>query len=78
MSRDTPLKCEGCDKTVQDNKWAKIRAEGWFFERGGKAYCPDHRPEWYDDWQAEKLMRKLETQLLIRIWTKEYEPAEED
>jgi hypothetical protein len=69
------LRCAGdpdedCDKTILNEKWEKIRS-GWIFVNQ-QQFCPDHLPEWYHDWVAEKLMRKLETQLNIRIWTKEY------
>lgn len=51
------FKCERCDKTVKDNRWAKIHAhdEGWFITKDdSKAYCPDHVPEWVADWRAKR------------------------
>lgn len=55
-----------CSAVIQNHKWSKIKS-GWIFVNG-LVYCPLHVPIWYEDWVAEKLMRKLETQLLIRIW----------
>lgn len=49
------MKCEECDATIKDNKWAKIKAEGWFFSReDNKAYCPKHNPPWVAGWRARK------------------------
>ncbi len=48
------LKCEKCDKTIPNHAWGKIK-EGadWFFTRKGKAYCPDHFPEWVKSWRKK-------------------------
>lgn len=41
--------CVKCDRQVQaDSKWASIRAQGtgWYFHEDGRAFCPDHRPNY--------------------------------
>lgn len=43
-----------CPRHVADNKWAKIHAIGWFFQRDGTAFCPDHLPEWLASWRDNK------------------------
>lgn len=35
------------------SKWDQIRAHdvGWFFFKSGDIYCPDHVPEWVQEWR---------------------------
>jgi len=44
----------GCPHVAPNHRWGKIRAaeQGWFFMKGGSAWCPIHRPEWYEAWIA--------------------------
>lgn len=51
---ETPCDHEGCPRTIKDHMWGRIKAEGWFFTKTGKAYCPDHRPEWVAAWRKRK------------------------
>ncbi len=40
---------KSCDKEVPaNNKWARIHAhaEGWYFMKDGRSFCPRHRPSW--------------------------------
>jgi len=50
------VRCDhpGCEAKIKNHAWGKIRAEGWFFQRNGKAYCPDHLPEWVDKWRGKR------------------------
>lgn len=54
----THLRCSGpgCDDTCGNNKWAKIAAheQGWFFERSGAVWCPEHLPDWVEPWRIEQ------------------------
>jgi hypothetical protein len=46
-----------CHNHIVDNKFARIRAgeAGWFFSRRtGKAFCPEHVPEWVKPWRGKK------------------------
>ena len=43
-----------CDATVKNHRWGKIKAEGWFFQRDGQAWCPTHVPEWVAEWRANR------------------------
>lgn len=48
---------EGCEVTIKNNRWAKTKAEGWFFSKeipADKGYCPEHVPEWVEAWRAKK------------------------
>lgn len=48
------VKCENCDDNVPNHYWGKVKADGWFFQRDGRAYCPKHVPEWVANWRKEK------------------------
>lgn len=46
-----------CEKTLTygNHRWDKIRGEsGWFLQRTGENWCPDHHPEWVTEWRARK------------------------
>jgi hypothetical protein len=49
-------KHDGCKRTCVNNYHENIRSgeEGWFFQRNGDAWCPDHNPEWVIEWRAKK------------------------
>jgi hypothetical protein len=43
-----------CERWVGTDKWAKIKAEGWFFQKNGDWWCSDHTPEWVTGWRTFK------------------------
>lgn len=43
-----------CTQVVKNHAWAKIKADGWFFQRDGSLWCPEHVPDWVDAWRARK------------------------
>lgn len=45
-----------CDKTKPDADWAHRtpEGEGWFDQRNGDSWCPEHIPAWYTAWKAKK------------------------
>lgn len=48
---------EGCPASGHKNHyWGRVRAhdEGWFIQKDGTAWCPDHTPEWVAEWRAKK------------------------
>ncbi len=49
------MKCEQCDLSIKDHKWAKIQAhaEGWYEMKDGRIFCPNHRPEWAPKLEVE-------------------------
>lgn len=53
-----PQKCtkEECPKTYMPHHWGTKEAgrAGWFLQRNGDAWCPDHTPDWVDEWRAKK------------------------
>lgn len=48
---------EGCYQTLENQAWAKIKAEGWVFLKNGQSFCPSHVPSWYADWKRKKESR---------------------
>ena len=38
------------------SKWLVMKAgrEGWFFQRDGTAYCPEHVPDWVEGWRVRQ------------------------
>lgn len=56
MSSPTdPQQCAqvGCEETFMPHHWGNIRAQndGWFLQKNGDAWCPDHIPEWVAEWR---------------------------
>jgi len=47
-----------CSMFVKAHAWGYIKANdaGWFFQRNGDCWCPDHIPEWVPAWR-EKMKR---------------------
>jgi len=50
------LECaeDDCARTIRNHRWGRTKAEGWFEERDGTVWCPDHRPAWYAAWRARQ------------------------
>lgn len=50
------MKCAqpGCAASAKDDRWAKIKAHdaGWFEQKDGTAWCPEHVPDWVARWRA--------------------------
>lgn len=46
----------GCTNTHKKDRWntTKAHEKGWFFQKDGTAYCPDHTPEWVAKWRKGK------------------------
>lgn len=44
------------NKSGGASKWDVIRAgnEGWFFQKGGISYCPEHVPDWVPAWRERQ------------------------
>lgn len=47
----------GCDAKVKSHAWGRIKAEGWFFQKDGAAYCPLHVPSWVEAWRKKRADR---------------------
>lgn len=57
VPHETPdKKCahEGCDRTFKPHYWGGVKShdEGWFHQKNGDSWCPDHNPEWVAAWRA--------------------------
>lgn len=46
----------GCSNTHKADRWntSKAQALGWFFQKNGQAWCPEHTPDWVAEWRARK------------------------
>lgn len=46
----------GCEAQYKDHRWGSIKAHaaGWFIQKDGTAWCPDHVPDWVEAWRARK------------------------
>lgn len=40
-----------CENKVKNHYWGKVKAEHWFFQKDGTAFCPDHVPAWVVVWR---------------------------
>lgn len=46
---------ESCTNKIPDNYWSKTKNSDWFFSREQqKSFCPDHIPEWVEEWRWRK------------------------
>lgn len=47
---------EKCSSSFPNHKHGTIDAHqrGWFLQRSGDAWCPDHIPDWVAEWRAKK------------------------
>lgn len=43
----------GCANEIPNHAWAAIKTEGWFHQKDGKSWCPEHTPEWVAEWRAK-------------------------
>lgn len=46
----------GCTAAHKSDRWNNSKAQklGWFMQRNGDSWCPDHVPEWVAQWREEK------------------------
>lgn len=49
----TQCSAEECTKTIKNHAWARIKSD-WFQQKDGKVWCPEHTPEWVDEWRSKK------------------------
>ena len=56
--RTDPKSCshEGCSASFTPHHWGqkKAQTDGWFLQKDGDAWCPEHTPEWVEEWQARR------------------------
>lgn len=54
----TRLLCSepGCENSKPRHAWAyKTKdGEGWFDQRNGDSWCPQHVPDWVDQWRRDR------------------------
>lgn len=46
----------GCKGTAPKHQWSeKTKAgKGWFHQKDGTSWCPDHHPEWVKEWRERR------------------------
>lgn len=46
----------GCETNHPSSRFddSKAVSEGWFHQRDGTAWCPEHLPEWVAEWRAKQ------------------------
>lgn len=46
----------GCVNTHKQDRCntTKAQYEGWFFQKDGTAWCPEHTPEWVAEWRENR------------------------
>lgn len=55
-----PIKCANpsCNNTMGSHALAVIKTSGWFHQRDGTSWCPEHIPEWVAKWREDKAESK--------------------
>lgn len=45
-----------CAASIKPDGWSKTDAhkKGWFFQKNGLIWCPEHNPDWVAEWRASK------------------------
>lgn len=65
----------GCEKFFVPSRWGNQAAQnkGWFLQRNGQVWCPDHVPDWVPAWRLKKELKPIED--LFRLVIKEHQRA---
>jgi hypothetical protein len=52
----------GCKQEHPGGKWGAIKANeaGWFHDKAGVGFCPEHVPGWVGPWRAKQAEKKFE------------------
>ena len=60
VQRDGQRYCafDGCEKSIKWHYWSKVKATGWFLQKNGAIWCPDHVPEWVEEWRETQRLKK--------------------
>jgi len=61
MSYGVDTRCSNpdCEETIPSNKFSHIKS-GWFFQKNGDSWCPEHIPDWYEEWKKKTPFPKPE------------------
>ena len=46
----------GCTNGYKTHRWNDIKAHdaGWFQQKDGRSWCPEHIPDWVVQWRSNK------------------------
>lgn len=55
------MTCDVCGKECKNDRWSRIRAHeaGWFEQKNGTVYCPEHVPSWVITWRERRRGRDV-------------------
>lgn len=42
-----------CTARYKNHRWGRIKADDWFHQKDGTSWCPEHIPEWVEEWRAK-------------------------
>ena len=64
MTRAKKMCCsvDGCTATFTHHYWGAVKAHdaGWFSQKDGTVYCPEHTPDWVAGWRATRNSKEEE------------------
>lgn len=48
-----------CPATYANHEWGakKAQRDGWFLQKGGTSWCPEHVPAWVAEWRQRQASR---------------------
>lgn len=58
---------ETCEAEFKDHRWGRIKAHdaGWFEQKDGTAWCPEHNPPWVAEWRASQDIARPEKDTIV-------------
>jgi hypothetical protein len=53
-------KASGCKNDFFPDKWGAMEAQrlGWFLQKNGDSWCPEHIPDWVAEWRARRVKKE--------------------
>lgn len=61
-AEETQCSADECERSFKNHRWGRIKAQGWFQQKDGRNWCPDHLPPWVEAWRARR--QQLPTQTI--------------
>ncbi len=51
-----------CENSYESHYWGTLKAhqKGWFNQKDGTSWCPDHVPEWVASWRARQKLEQAD------------------
>lgn len=63
---DATCSYPNCGSYYKSHHWGNKEAqrEGWFLQKNGDKWCPNHIPEWVDQWREKNGYKPMKKQVL--------------